>query len=534
MSDSRVRAKGEKRTRKLGGSGRPSARPARLTWTGMAKAVTLLAAASAAGLAFRQLGLAAANTLLIYILCVQLIALWTGGWLYAAASSFAGMALYNYLFTEPRFTLRVYDPDYPMTFVVMIAVSFITTALTVRIKNQAAQADERAYRTGVLLETNEKLQKAERAGEILRTAAAQMYKLSGCPAAVYEPDGQGSLRLTRIYPEWAGERAVPAQMADVQALRWVWENNHYAGRTTGRFGDAAAFYLAVRGQKQAQAVIGLLVSSRTNDDPVEKNLLLAMADQCGLALERERLSREKGEMAMEAQKEKLRANMLRSISHDLRTPLTSISGNAAVLLESGQMMSEDQRQALYKTIGEDSRWLIGLVENLLSITRMEDGAGQLHAEAELVEDVVREAVEHLDSRIKERELSWEVEDDMLMARMDARLIVQVLVNILNNAVRYTPPGSRIHIGVKGAGRMVLWEIADDGPGIADAEREKIFEMFYTGGSVGADGRRGMGLGLALCKSIVAAHGGQIGVRDAKPHGAVFWFTLQSAEVKYDG
>ena len=157
----------------------------RLSWTGLLKAAVLLAAATVGGLAFQQLGLASANILMIYILCVQLIALWTGGWLYAALSSFAGMILYNYFFTEPRFTLRVYDPDYPMTFIVMVAVSFITTALTLRIKNQAAEADERAYRTGVLLETSEKLQKVERTGEILRTAAEQLYKLSGCPAAVY-------------------------------------------------------------------------------------------------------------------------------------------------------------------------------------------------------------------------------------------------------------------------------------------------------------------------------------------------------------
>ena len=513
---------------------RPAGRGMRLSWSGLLKAALLLAAASGVGLVFRELRLASANILMVYILCVQLIALHCGGWLYAAVSSFAGMILYNYLFTEPRFTLRVYDPDYPMTFVVMVAVSFITTALTMRIKNQAAKADERAYRTGVLLETSQKLQKAERAGEILRTAAVQMHKLSGCPVTVYEPDGQGGLRLTRIWPEGVGERAVPSQLSDVQALRWVWENNRFAGRMTGRFSEAAAFYLAIRGQKQAQAVIGLLPPDGTDADPVERNLLLAVADLCSLALERERLNREKGEIAMRAQKENLRANMLRSISHDLRTPLTSISGNAGILLESGTSMSEEQRAALYRNIEEESRWLISLVENLLSITRMEDGALQLHLEAEFAEDVVREAVAHLDSRVKERTLTWEVEDDMLMARMDARLIVQVLVNILNNAVRYTPSGSHIQIRVRREKTAVLWEVADDGPGIAAPDRDKIFEMFYTGRDAGVDGRRGMGLGLALCKGIITAHGGQIGVREAVPHGAVFWFTLQSAEVRCDG
>ena len=510
----------------------------RLSWTGLLKAAVLLAAATVGGLAFQQLGLASANILMIYILCVQLIALWTGGWLYAALSSFAGMILYNYFFTEPRFTLRVYDPDYPMTFIVMVAVSFITTALTLRIKNQAAEADERAYRTGVLLETSEKLQKVERTGEILRTAAEQLYKLSGCPAAVYEPDGQGGLRLTRIYPESAGERAVPEQLEDLRALYWVWENNRCAGRSTKRFPEADALYLAIGGREHALAVIGLSLSEKISEKrgkgPVERNLLLAVADQCGLALEKEKLNREKQEVEVQAQKESLRVNLLRSISHDLRTPLTSISGNAGILLESAASLGEKQKETLYQNIKEDAGWLISLVENLLSITRMEEGALTLHLETELVEDVIQEAVKHLDSRAKEREVSWETEEELLLARMDARLIVQVLVNILNNAVRYTPPGSHIRLRVGREGKRILWEIADDGPGIAPEDQEKIFEMFYTGGNVGSDGRRGLGLGLALCRAIVMAHGGQIGVRSASPHGAVFWFTLQSAEVQYNG
>ena len=147
----------------------------------------------------------------------------------------------------------------------------------------------------------------------------------------------------------------------------------------------------------------------------------------------------------------------------------------------------------------------------------------------------REALTHLDRHAKEHKITGAPEDDLLMARMDARLIVQVVINIVNNAVKYTPPGSRIEVSAKAQGEKVLVEIADDGPGISDEEKPKLFDMFYTAENERGDGRRGLGLGLALCRSIVQAHGGTIGVRDRnpgrEPKGTVFYFTLERAEVE---
>ena len=174
-------------------------------------------------------------------------------------------------------------------------------------------------------------------------------------------------------------------------------------------------------------------------------------------------------------------------------------------------------------------WLMRLVENVLAVTRIENGSVQLSLEAELVEEVAQEALRHLSRHSGEHAVKLSVQGEMLMARMDPQLIAQVLVNLADNAVKYTPPGSRIEISARRDGAMVRLEVADDGPGIPPGAREKLFEMFYTAEAKHGDGRRGLGIGLSLCRSIVEAHGGSIGVRDNLPHGTVFFFTLPAVD-----
>ena len=188
---------------------------------------------------------------------------------------------------------------------------------------------------------------------------------------------------------------------------------------------------------------------------------------------------------------------------------------------------------MYVSVYDDAHWLIDLVENLLSITRMEGGSRIENMQPELLDDIFREAVSHSDRLLSEHELELKLDDELLMAYMDARLIVQVVINLINNAVKYTPRGSHICLEASARDDRVLISVADDGNGISDEAKEKIFDMFYTGNKASSDARRGLGLGLALCKSIVEAHGGSIAVSDNTPHGAVFTFDLKRAEVQPD-
>ncbi|MDD4850448.1 MAG: ATP-binding protein, partial [Gemmiger sp.] len=286
---------------------------------------------------------------------------------------------------------------------------------------------------------------------------------------------------------------------------------------------------AVRGSQQVLAVAGVAIQKSDPPDVFEKDLMVAILDECGLALEKEAMQRAKQQMEQTARQEALRANLLRAISHDLRTPLTSISGNAGVLMESGETFPPEKRQKLYGTIYDDALWLINLVENLLSITRIENGTIKLHRQPELLEEVFEEALEHLDRNAAAHHITTQVEEELLMAQMDARLIVQVVINIVNNAVKYTPAGSHICLSARRAGAFVAVSIADDGPGLPEAARAKLFEMFYTAEHTQGDSRRGLGLGLALCRAIIAAHGGEIWQENLAPHGARFCFTLPALE-----
>ena len=241
--------------------------------------------------------------------------------------------------------------------------------------------------------------------------------------------------------------------------------------------------------------------------------------------------RDQEKLRAENEKERMRGNLLRAISHDLRTPLTSISGNASNLLSNGDSFDNDTKKQLYMDIYDDSMWLINLVENLLAVTRIEEGRLNLRITEDLMDDVITEALHHINRKSEEHHISVESKEEFLLAKMDAKLIVQVIINIVDNAIKYTPKNSHIVIRTEKRGKQAIVSISDDGNGIADEIKPRIFDMFYSGANQIADSRRSLGLGLSLCKSIINAHGGELTVSDNLPHGTVFTFTLPAGEVK---
>ena len=226
----------------------------------------------------------------------------------------------------------------------------------------------------------------------------------------------------------------------------------------------------------------------------------------------------------------LRANMLRTISHDLRTPLTAISGNASNLLYNSDSFDEETKHSIYSDIYDDSIWLIDLVENLLYATRIEEGRMTLRTSAELLSEIVDEAVRHIGRKTEKHTVSTVFEDDMILVKADAKLVVQVIVNIIDNAVKYTPIGSPITVTTRKRNDMAEVVVADTGAGIPDSEKTKVFDKFYCGNNRIVDNRRSLGLGLYLCKAIVQAHGGEIFVENNLPCGSLFRFTLPMEEV----
>ena len=465
------------------------------TLKGLAISGLILAIASGISFGLHYMGFTDANVITVYILAVLVTSAIVESKLCWVISSAAGVLLFNFFFTTPKFSLMAYDKGYPVTFAVMLVASLVTGSIAARMKNHAKQSAQTAYRTKILLDTNQMLAKAKSSDEIFEIAASQAKKLLALDAFALRDNDLSKLGITG----------------------------------TSLCKTESCTYYPIHASNTVYGAIG--IQSTKTVDAFENSILLSILGECALALESQRNAREKEASAILAEQEKLRANLLRTISHDLRTPLTSISGNAGNLLANDEIFDIETRRQIYTDIREDSEWLISLVENLLSVSRMGDGKSDIRMSAELVSDVIEEAVRRTEKNASAHKLTVKESDSILLAKMDARLIVQVLINLIDNAIKYTPSGSEIEISAVEKDNEIAITVADNGHGIADEIKPRVFDMFYTGAEKIADSRRSLGLGLALCKSIVNAHGGEITVTDNKPHGAVFTFTLPKEEVE---
>lgn len=514
------------------GSNSPAFRLAeeRFSVPDLIKTFGIMTLCTGSSLILTHFGFPTANVNMVFILGVLCISIATFGRVYSLLASAFSVLIFNFFFTYPYFTLMS-DPSYITTFVVMFIVAILSSTLTTRIKQQAIQSARKAYHTEVLLETSQKLQKAEGEANIIAVTATQLNKLLERSVLFYPVNEDDSLQSAMLFTvSRAANISFCLTPSERSAAEWVYKNNKHAGATTGTLPGAKCLYMAVRGMDRVLAVAGIMIDGAPKPDSFEKNLMVAILDECGLALEKEFMARAKQKLEETARQEALRANLLRSISHDLRTPLTSISGNADILIENSPVLGEQKKQSLYASIYDDAIWLINLVENLLSITRIENSSMKLKMEPELLDEVFQEALTHLKREASNHNLLIDLADEFLMANMDARLIVQVIINLVNNAIKYTPPGSHIVLSAKRQQDMILVKISDDGPGISEEAKGQLFDMFYTADNVRGDGRRGLGLGLSLCKSIINAHGGTITVTDHLPKGSCFLFTLHASEV----
>lgn len=494
------------------------------------KSIGILIAASCVGILFRYLGFAEANIITVYVLGVLITSVTTKHRIYSLISSIVSVLIFNFLFTEPQFTFKAYGQGYPVTFLIMFLAALLTSSLAVKLKNHAKNAAQAAYRTKVLFDTNQLLQQANGKNEIISSTANQLIKLLGKDIVVYLSEKE-ELGEPHIFAVSENKMDIDLTSDNEKIVaEWVQKNNKHAGATTDTLSSAKCLYLAIRVNSRVYGVVGIYIGEQPLDS-FEKSILLSILGECALALENEKNAREKEEAAILAKNEQLRANLLRAISHDLRTPLTSISGNASNLLSNGNSFDDETKKQLYTDIYDDSMWLINLVENLLSVTRIEEGRLNLHISEDLVDDVINEALHHVNRKSIEHNISVENKEEYLLAKMDAKLMVQVIINIVDNAIKYTPTGSDIIIKTHKQGDKAVISISDNGEGIPDDKKERIFDMFYSGADKIADSRRSLGLGLSLCKSIVNAHGGKITVSDNVPHGSVFTVTLPAGEVQ---
>jgi len=445
----------------------------------------ILILATVLSFGFSRVGFTEANIIAVYLLAALLTSMFTSTRSSYVLSAIGGVLVFNFFFTTPKFSLRVHEHGAPLTFLIMIVAALIVGTLTDRLKSQVKQSAQAAYRTNLLFETSQMLQKATSDDKIFQTVRSQISKLLDRHASVLPGVTASSRRNALHYPIKVQDRI---------------------------YGT-----VIIEGSEPLEAF--------------ENSVLLSILGECALALENSRNTAEKEEAKLQAESEKLRANLLRSISHDLRTPLTAISGNASILLSDSENLDFDARKQMYGDIYDDSAWLHNLVENLLAVTKIEEGRMELKTQPQLAEEIVSEALQHISRKRSEHTITVTHEDELLLAQCDAKLIVQTIINLVDNAIKYSPAGSHIWVSTRWEESMAVFTVADDGPGIPDQEKKQIFQMFYTGSTAVADSRRSLGLGLSLCKSIVTAHGGTIAVSDNQPVGTVFTFTIPAGEVE---
>ena len=479
------------------------------------------------GLLFQKFHFTDTNIVTIYILGVLLTSILTNGYLCSVAGSFLSVFLFCFFLTEPRMSFQTYAVGYPVTFFIMLISSVLTGALAAKLKMHAKLSAQLAFRTQVLFDTDRLMQKAKGETEILDVTCTQLLRLLNRSITAYVVEN-GALSEGKLFSgkkENTEDFLIPEEQ---QIARWVYENRQRAGASTHHFPQAKCIYLAIRSGNNVYGVIGIPLQKETLDS-FEYSILLSVINECALAMENAQNAIEKEKNAVMAKNEQLRADLLRAISHDLRTPLCSISGNADMLLGNSDRLDEATKHQIYSDIYDDSEWLTGVVENLLSITRLNDGRLKFKFTDQLLDEVIVESLRHISRKHDDYKIVTDCEE-LVLARMDVRLIMQVLVNLVDNAIKYTPPGSVICIrGTKTDGNAQI-SVEDNGPGIPEEMKSHIFEMFYTGKTTVADSQRSLGLGLALCHSIIEAHEGTLVLTDHNPHGCNFTFTLPLSEV----
>ncbi|TVR29722.1 MAG: sensor histidine kinase KdpD [Spirochaetaceae bacterium] len=499
---------------------------------GIAVTLGLIGAAALLSTLLRSVGFADANIVMVFLVAVLAIT-FVAGRLQGIIASMLGVLAFNYLFTEPRFTLVVYDTQYVLTFVVMLLVALSTSELLSRVRLEAVISRRRADRTVAVYRLSRALLTVSGEEAVMDQALDQLVRYYGGLALWYNGNpAEGALPVVRsprgTTNEPAGLAANGAFNAgdrEQQAAVWAYCNARTTGAGDAPFAECTRFYAPLLSSSGVLGVLAVTIAESSEATAEQRTLMETFAGQVALALERERFARRHEQAKIEVEAERLKNYLLRSISHDLRTPLAGIAGSAAVLLDMNESQVRSQVRELAGDIHEQATWLTGLVENLLSLTRIESDSPGITFQRETVDDLVGSVLARMRRRLEPFNVTPSLPESVVSVPMDAGLIEQVLMNLLDNACRHSSSGAEIRLDVVAEPDAVSFAVTDSGPGFAPQDLQHLFKKFYTGRHRDADSARGVGLGLAICRAIVDAHGGSIEASNADAGGARVCFRL---------
>lgn len=431
------------------------------------------------------------------------------------------VAAFDFFFVPPFFTLAVHDVKYLVSFVVMFVVALVISSLTLRVREQASAARQRERRTAALYNLSRELAH-ERGFERLSAAAIrQIGEVFSSKAVVLVSGEKGILEVP-----FMGPNVFVLDRREASVAQWTFDHHQRAGLGTDTLPGSKALYLPLIASSKTVGVLGILPGpSGVTFDQDQIHALESFANQTALAIERAFLAEEAQQALIQAETETLRNTMLSSVSHDLRTPLAAITGAASTLLQQDVVLDQFDRRELIQTIYEESDHLKQLIRNVLDMTRLESKAITVKKEWQSLEEIVGVVLNRLHDRLKDRKLMINLSENLPLIPFDPLLIEQVFINLLDNDLKYTPQGTPLELTAAVQEAHVVVELLDRGPGIPEGAEERIFEKFMRGSSA----RGGIGLGLTICRAIIAAHGGRIWAENREGGGAVFKFTLPMEE-----
>ena len=460
------------------------------------------------------------NLSMIYLLGVVLVAM-RGARGPAMLAAVLSVAAFDFFCIPPYLTFAVSDTQYLLTFAVMFGVALVVSSLTLSIRQQERSAVERAKRTEALYRLSHQMAGSLNAGVLVEVITAITAETFRAKVAVLLPTGDGGLTGGR---EWKENSLL--DVAEQAVARWVLDHGQPAGRSTQTLPGARALYLPLTGSQKTVGVLGILPSDwEIVENPEQFHLLETFASQAALALERAEIARQARQAEIQAEAERLRTSLLSAVSHDLRTPLASITGAATGLLAQAGRLDQATSRELLETISDEADRLNRLVNNLLEMTRLESGAVEVRKEWHPLEEILGAALKRTERQLGDRPVRVDLPADLPMVAVDDVLLQQAFINLLDNAAKYTPAGAAIEIRARAAGEMVEIEVRDSGPGFPPGAGKQVFDKFYRGAGEAA---RGAGLGLAIVKAIIDVHGGQIEAVNHPQGGACLRFTLPAA------
>ncbi len=497
------------------------------------KTVVIMSLSIIISLIFRKIGLHESNVIIVVILGVLFVSRSTDGYFYGILAAIIGVLSFNFFFTIPYYSFLVYRADYPVTFIIMLIAAVITSTLTSRVKTQSKISFMRESRMRILYKINESLLTAKNKKQVVEFCGDNLIDMFNRTIMIAIVDDKDILQEPNVYMiNNQYSKKIFESKIELMAIEKCFKTGKVIEFEVENSINSMGYYHPIKGQNKILGVIGIACLEKNTLLDNEKFFLQSVSTQIALAIEKEDLYEKKRQINLETERERLRGNILRSISHDLRTPLTGILGSVSTIIDNYDILNNDTKKELLAIIYEDTSWLIHSVENILSMTRMDEGKLEIKKDVEIVEEIISESISRVTRFSGSHNIKTDLPEKMIILFVDGLLIEQVFINLIDNAIKYTQSDSSIEVKVTQKEENVFFEVSDNGKGIPEEDISSIFDRFYTRTNGVSLEKRGIGLGLAICKSIIEAHGGYMEALNNSSGGATFKFSLPA--IRSDG